>query len=341
MHQNFPLFIKFQTAEGYYVLDSGTNEILSVSPVAYAIIDDFMAVDKEVIVQKHSASYGSALVFQAIEALSAITEKKIFDTRFPRKSFDVSGLLLDDTRYTFNDFINTFSKQLIIELTQNCNLECSYCVFGAYYSRHPARGTSSIPLELAKRAIKTHLDKTKSDRTISFYGGEPLLEYDLLCELVLFAEQYSESTSKPKPTFSLTTNGTLLRDEVIHFFVEHDCHVLLSIDGDRQSHDRYRTFKGSGTGTFDLVEKNLRRFSELYPNYYKRGLILTLTTLTDFYRTNEFLKKHVSSYPAIIANFADPFLGFKNTALGVECDKNACVKIPQQHSHYAIPEFLD
>jgi uncharacterized protein len=288
-----PLFIKFQTISGFYVLDSGTNEIIRVNSIVYAIIDDFAIIEDEAIVSKYSDIYDEKQIREAIVALKQISGKRILQTCYPQESFKTTGLLHDQKRYTFDEFLNTFSRMLTLELTQKCNLDCSYCIFGNAYHRHHSRTLDSISLEIAELAIKYHLDKYQSGRTITFYGGEPLLEFELLRHLVLYAEQYCQDIGKDRPMFGLTTNGTLLNDEIIHFFVEHSFHVLISVDGDRESHDKYRLYKCSKQGSFDTIEKNLCRFIELYPEYQKRGVIITLTASTNFYETNEFLKYYL------------------------------------------------
>jgi uncharacterized protein len=335
-----PLFIKFQTESGFYILDSGTNEILRVSPVVYAIIDDFMCIEDDAVIKKNSDLYGENKIREAIVALRYISEKRILQTRYYQKSVATTGLLCDQKRYTFDEFLSTFSRMLTLELTQKCNLDCEYCIFGKHYYRHPQRSTDSILVDVAELAIKSHLSKPQSGRTITFYGGEPLLEFDLLRHLILYAEQYCQDIEKDKPMFSLTTNGTLLNDDIIHFLVEHECHVSISLDGDRESHNKYRLYKGSAHGSFDTVEGNMQRFVELYPKYEKRGIILTLTASTNFYQTNEFLKNYIS-YPAIVINFADSFLGIDQGCLNNECDGNNCAQFSLPLSEQMIPDFLN
>jgi uncharacterized protein len=132
-----------------------------------------------------------------------------------------------------------------------------------------------------------------------------------------------------------------LNDRVIHFLVEHECNVLVSVDGDRETHDRYRVYKNNGKGSFNTVEKNLQRFAKLYPQYNKRGIILTLTASTNFYQTNEFLKKYVINSPSIIVNFADSFLGVAQESLTNDCEGNNCIKFLLSLNEQTRPDFLN
>ena len=192
---------------------------------------------------------------------------------------------------------------LILELTQKCNLSCKYCCYSTNYPRFRSHGQSSLSLEIAELAVARHLDAPCSNRVISFYGGEPLLEFEILKKIVSFAENHCIKNSKSPPSFSLTTNGTLLTDDVLHFLVEHQFCILISIDGDKQSHDQNRIFRETGAGSFDVIEQNINRFIELYPKYDKRGIITTLTADNDFYSSNVFMRRYKQYFPVLIVNY--------------------------------------
>jgi len=251
-----------------------------------------------------------------------------------------SGIVLYDKRYTFDEFLSDHSRLLTIELTRKCNLRCEYCGFGKHYTRYRSHSAESVPREIAEKAIADHLNKKKSGRTVAFYGGEPLLEFALLEYLVLFAKKFSKDAAMPMPSFSITTNGTLLTEDIIHFLVEHDFSVLLSIDGDRETHNRFRLFQCDGRGSFDVVEENLWRFVELYPDYLKRGLSVTTTACTNFRKTNEFLKDVTLFYPSIIINGTNPFLGVNYPIDAVACERAGCARL-ESASRNAVPDFLD
>lgn len=158
--------------------------------------------------------------------------------------------------------------------------------------------------ETAKKAIKHFLDHDlarEGKYPITFYGGEPLLEFHhLFRECVRFAVDYAASLNK-EVRFSITTNGTLLNDEIVDFLVEHDFLVLTSFDGLKEPHDRYRVFPG-GTGSFDLVLKNLLRFAERYPDYKKRGINVTLAPPLRLEETARLVDGLAAHYPIIRAS---------------------------------------
>ena len=95
-------------------------------------------------------------------------------------------------------------------------------------------------------AITDYANHRPDDFVIGFYGGEPLLEFELLKRIVLFCETLDDSVVAT-PRFNVTTNGTLLTDEVIHFLVGHRFNVTISLDGPKHVHDRYRVFRNENS----------------------------------------------------------------------------------------------
>jgi uncharacterized protein len=321
------VFTKLKSNSGsYYIFDSITNEIFRVNPAVFTIVDDIFTLDDKAIVIKHRNYFTEDVLKRGISALRAFIRKtqpsNFSNSRIPK----VIGVSFDKQKiYSFDEFLNNYSRMLTLELTQKCNLNCEYCCFGKHYSRYRSHSSGSIDVDIAERAIQYHLDKPNSGRTITFYGGEPLLEFDLLRHLVLYAEKYSKETSNICPKFSLTTNGTLLSDEIIHFLVEHQFNLLISLDGDAESHNKYRVFK-NGKGSFDLVWKNMKRFVDLYPSYLGRGISVTLTADNNFFKTNLVIKELSSFYKTIIVNFVNPLVSNNDHYISNECVNKSCVR---------------
>lgn len=158
-----------------------------------------------------------------------------------------------------------------INLTKNCNLRCGYCFT-------KGKSVEVISLEMAKKSvdflIKNAVDAKLSDLInnqrrvdLSFWGGEPLLEWDLLKEIVLYAESV-----KPKEVelqFGGTTNGTLLTTDKFDFLKEHNILLMVSLDGTEDSHDLYRK-NCAGEGSHKLVVENLKEALKVWPFYKVR-----------------------------------------------------------------------
>ncbi|NQT13408.1 MAG: radical SAM protein [Planctomycetes bacterium] len=187
---------------------------------------------------------------------------------------------------------------LILEVTHKCNLRCTYCIYTRQY-QGPWRGhgDASMPWEVAKRAVLAFLDGRRDEySTISFYGGEPLLEFDLVKRVIALAGNYARERGVLKPGFHLTTNGTLLTDDVIHHLVANDVSVSISMDGAQPSHDRYRVFASprnpKNAGSFATVMRNVDRFIELYPDYDRRYFQVTIAATNDIHESNSFFREY-------------------------------------------------
>jgi uncharacterized protein len=156
----------------------------------------------------------------------------------------------------------------VIFLTNNCNLACSYC----FASR---TGQLSMSRRTAERSVEWLFENTEgfpeNPLILSFFGGEPLLEFGLMKAVVEHAGALSQKYGKSM-IFSLTTNGTLLTDEMLDFIEKHNISMLFSIDGDRQTNDRFR-LKKNGTSPFDTLCTNARKVLRRFPNTAARMTI--------------------------------------------------------------------
>ena len=114
-----------------------------------------------------------------------------------------------------------------------------------------------MDFETAKKAIDFYLKRSeKADQlALSFYGGEPLLEFELIKKCVSYILQRK---GDKKILFTMTTNGTLMTEDVIEFLVKYEFNLMISLDGDKKSHDINRRFK-TGKGSFDIILENLSR----------------------------------------------------------------------------------
>ena len=159
---------------------------------------------------------------------------------------------------------------IILQVTQNCNLRCEYCVYSGNY-KNRAHAEQWMPFEVAKKAIDYLIQHSLDSKriTISFYGGEPLLAFELIKKSVLYAMERGEGRDIG---FSFTTNGTLLTMDKMDFLIKYDFNILVSLDGPEKIHDIHRKFATNKTGSFKSVYNNLVKIKEKYPNYYYRNL---------------------------------------------------------------------
>ena len=142
----------------------------------------------------------------------------------------------------------------VLFVTEDCNLRCPYC----YVPKSPRRLDPAVGREAVDFMLDAP-DRVKSVM-ICFFGGEPLLEFDTIRELMEYGEQRSQEVDK-RIKFGMTTNGTLLTDEVVDFAAEHKLTINLSVDGMAESHNANRKTI-DGRGSFDLVDQALTRMAE-------------------------------------------------------------------------------
>ncbi|MDV7824209.1 radical SAM protein [Enterococcus gallinarum] len=174
-----------------------------------------------------------------------------------------------------NELVSNSMSQMTLQLTQNCNLRCSYCVYsGNYYNRQ--HNNKVMDFELAKNRIDYFFKHSShsNDLAIGFYGGEPLLCFRFIKKCV----EYAESTNPGKNLyFTITTNGTLLTKKVAEYFDNRNFHITLSLDGASKQHDINRRFV-NGKGSFEVILKNLNRIIENHPDFAKKIMINTVIT---------------------------------------------------------------
>jgi uncharacterized protein len=142
-----------------------------------------------------------------------------------------------------------------IFLTTFCNLRCEYCIAGEMPRLHMDRKTG-------KKVIDFFMDLSEGAKSIdySFTGGEPLIRFSLMKEIVLYAKRKGKEKNI-ETSFTVKTNGTILNDEILRFFKKHSISAFVSIDGDSETHNKYRkNFRQSET--HKKVKNNLLKFME-------------------------------------------------------------------------------
>lgn len=167
-----------------------------------------------------------------------------------------------------------------LDLTKACNLRCHYCFSNLSKGDYQA---TDLTEEMGKKAIDWLMDpgtrgkKTKVD--IAFWGGEPLLRWEMMKTLILYGEERARHHNI-KVTFGGTTNVTLLTPEKFDFLDKHNCKFLLSIDGRQEHHDLHRVY-ANGKGSWQEVDKNLEAILERWPDSQVR-LSYSVETIETF-----------------------------------------------------------
>lgn len=248
------------------VLDTCSGGIHNVDEVAYDIIALYPSKNKEEIVSEMLTKYGNRPDVNRQE-LEACWE-------------DVDALVKAGQLYTPDNYApmagtlkeksGNVIKALCLHVAHSCNLNCSYC-FASQGKYHGDRalmtyetGKQALDFLIANSGSRTNLE-------VDFFGGEPLLNWDVCKQLVAYARS-QEPIYHKKFRFTLTTNGMLIDDDVIDFANREMHNVVLSLDGRKEIHDRFRV-DYAGNGSFDKV---VPKFQKLVAargtrSYYMRG----------------------------------------------------------------------
>ncbi len=248
------------------VLDVYSGSVHLVDEVAYDIIKMYESAPREEVV---------AHVLKKYKDREDVTEQDINEC-----CDDIDGLKAAGKLYTADTFEPMAGdlkkrsagivKALCLHVAHTCNLNCSYC-FASQGKYHGDRAIMS--LETGKRALDFLIENSKgrTNLEVDFFGGEPLMNFDMIKDLVAYAREREKEAGK-NFRFTLTTNGVLVDDDVIDF-ANRECHnVVLSLDGRKEVHDRFRV-DYAGNGSWEKIVPKFRRFVEKRgnKNYYMRG----------------------------------------------------------------------
>ncbi|MCX4328712.1 MAG: radical SAM protein, partial [Lachnospiraceae bacterium] len=192
---------------------------------------------------------------------------------------------------------------LTLQVTQQCNLKCEYCPYsGGFYNRQ--HSNKKMSFEMAKKAIDYYILHSYDipAAQIGFYGGEPLIEFELIKEIVGYvASGYYGKEVK----YFITTNATLLTEDKIDFLMDNDFVLTISLDGPKQYHNKNR-HKIDNSGSFDTVMENIAVLHRKYPD--KKDNIqfncvidpkMDFKCLNDFFIREDNLKEYRVLYNSI------------------------------------------
>ena len=264
------LIHKFKQGDNFFVLDVNTGAVHIVDELVYDLVDDNKLRDKEELIKEFGAKYGEETISEAYEELLELIDEDILYSKDQYE--DIAHSSMDDRDYI---------KAVCLNIIHGCNLRCKYCFADeGEYNGH--KGVMSV--ETAKKAIDYVVKRSGPRRNIEIdlFGGEPTMIMDKVKEIIAYARENEKAWNK-NIRFTMTTNATLLTEEMMDFMDKEMGNIILSLDGRKEVNDNVR-IKVDGSGSYDDILPNIKRMIEKKDkskHYYVRGTFTGANT--DFY----------------------------------------------------------
>jgi uncharacterized protein len=249
---------KFIQGDLYFVLDINSGAVHVVDEVVYRALDLYPKNSTVEVIKALKSEYPEAEIKEALAEIDTLIDSEM--------------LFTDDAYINSLEFNNRapIIKAMCLHVAHDCNIRCAYC----FASQGDFKGDRSLmPLEVGKKALDLLIEKSGSRRNleVDFFGGEPLMNLDVVKELVKYGRSLEAANNKHF-RFTITTNGVLLNDDSIDYINETMDNVVLSLDGRQKVNDKMR-YTITGGGTYDVIVPKFQKLVSKRGNksYYVRG----------------------------------------------------------------------
>ncbi|ERI90362.1 six-Cys-in-45 modification radical SAM protein [Clostridiales bacterium oral taxon 876 str. F0540] len=281
---------KFKQGDSYYVIDINTGVVHEIDELVFDILDDNGLKGKEELIETLKNKYSEEEISEAYNEILELVNEEMLYTKD----------LYEDI--ALNDKSKSFIKALCLNVAHDCNLKCKYC----FADEGEYKGCRKlITLEVGKKAIDFVIEKSgpRKNIEIDLFGGEPLIVFETIKEIISYAREQEKLHNKVI-RFTMTTNATLLNDEIMEFIDKEMGNIVLSIDGRKEVNDKVRV-RADGSGSYDKILPKIRQMvdkRDKSKQYYVRGTFTRENT--DFYEDVKHLAdlgfKEVSVEPVVL-----------------------------------------
>lgn len=295
-----PFIQLFKTPRCQYVFDVNMNEILPISAESFLFLNKCISGEADVTASEIKE------IQELCQSGYLKTESVVQKIQHPYTPY---------LKY----FLDRKLSKITLQVTQGCNLRCKYCIYSEDVNKQQrTHSNRRMNWDIAKASIdflyKHSVDSDKVN--VGFYGGEPLLEISLIEQSVAYAKKIFDGK---EVSFSITSNGTLLDDNIINFLVRENINLLISLDGPKEIHDRSRIF-ADGSGSFDTVMQKIKRIKTIAPDYAKKlSFSMVMDPRNDFDCINEitFSMDDMNEH-SVVASIVDTDYDDKNLSFSEE-----------------------
>lgn len=256
----------FKTSNKYYIYDVGTGKVFSIDKNIYKVLECLFYTNQ------FDSLFNLGLDMNSLKsALEKIKE-----------CISKENILLAPNVTCFSgpqslaleEYLDKNMSQLTLEVTERCNLRCKYCIYQDDHNDFHKFSDRDMTFDIAKKAIDFTYERTNDKFYIAFYGGEPLLNFKLIKQSVEYAEQLVKDKTLD---FSMTTNATLITEDIAKYLADHKFNVMISLDGPEDIHDENRVFK-DGSGSFKYVIRGLKFLLDAYKDKPEGSLSISMVT---------------------------------------------------------------
>ncbi|MBS5925497.1 MAG: thioether cross-link-forming SCIFF peptide maturase [Clostridium sp.] len=287
------LIHKFEQGGNYFILDVNTGAVHVVDELVYDILDDSNLKSKEEVLTNLKGKYEESVIGEAYDEIEELVKEGILYSEDQYE--EIAHGSMDDRDYI---------KAVCLNIIHGCNLRCKYC-FADEGEYHGHKGVMDI--DTAKKAIDYVVKRSGPRRNIEIdlFGGEPTMIMDTIKEIIAYAREH-EKEWKKNIRFTMTTNATLLNDEMMEFMDKEMGNIILSLDGRKEVNDNVR-IKVDGSGSYDDILPNIKKMIDKRTEgkmYFVRGTFTRANT--DFYEdvkamVNEGFRE-ISIEPVVLEN---------------------------------------
>jgi len=284
LKRKLKLWIKlFENDNKFYCYDVNTNSIMEIDEPLYLVLNELNQSDVKIAVKNLSSLFGEK---KTNKLLCEVKKYNDLEKFFFSKSKKKIKLEFPFNKTEYKKILNNLLNHMIINLTDKCNFNCAYCRFSDVNQENNtlketiSQSISIMAIDFFIKNANYIIDKTNKDLILGFYGGEPLIELDLLEYILKYIEEkYRKIFNRFR--FSMTTNGSLLNERAIDVLIKYNFQLLLSLDGPKDIHDRHRVYH-SGKGTFNNIKNNLELIKSRDKEYFEKKVGFSIVLAPEF-----------------------------------------------------------
>lgn len=275
------LIHKFKQGDNYFVLDVNTGAVHVVDELVFDIVDDDKLKSKEEVLENLKGKYDLDEVSEAYDEIAELVKEEVLYSKDQYE--EIAHNSMDDRDYI---------KAICLNVIHGCNLRCKYC-FADEGEYHGHQGVMSA--DTAKKAIEYVVKRSgpRKNIEIDLFGGEPTMIMDTIKEIIAFARSKEKEWNK-NIRFTMTTNATLLNDEMMDYMDKEMGNIILSLDGRKEVNDNVR-IKVDGSGSYDDILPNIKK------------MISKRTKGKTFYVRGTFTRNNTDFYEDIMAMINEGF----------------------------------